>query len=159
VAAAYMLDPLTEGWLRYFDNRPEISNLQMIDSMQAMLTLGGTGTAAQQLRIDFIDVGQGDAILIQRGAMAILVDGGPEETQVADYLGSRGIEDVDLPVATHPHADHISGLADVLERFDVHEIWVNGDIADSQTYQNFAAAVAAERAGPRAGANAGSQGP
>ena len=57
---------------------------------------------------------------------------------------SRGIEDVDLLVATHPHADHIGGLADVLERFDVREIWVNGDTADSQIYQTFAAAVAAE---------------
>ena len=145
VAAAYMLDPSTEGWLRYFDNRPEISNLQMIDSMQAMLTLGGTPTPALQLRMDFIDVGQGDAILIQRGAVAVLVDGGPNETQVADYLQSRGIDDIDLLVATHPHADHIGGLADVLERFDVHEIWVNGDTTDSQTYANFAAAVAAER--------------
>ena len=65
---------------------------------------------------------------------------------MADYLQSRGIEDVDLLVATHPHADHIGGLAEVLERFDVREIWVNGDTATSQTYQNFAAAVAAERA-------------
>jgi len=78
--------------------------------------------------------------------VAILVDGCPDATEVADYLQSRGIEDIDLLVATHPHADHIGGLAEVLHRFDVREIWVNGDTADSQTYTDFAAAVASERA-------------
>ena len=146
VAAAYALDPQTEGWLRYFDGRPDVSNLVIIDGMQAILTLGGAAAPPAQLRVDFIDVGQGDAILIQRGAVAILVDGGPEADTVADYLRSRGIEDVDLLVATHPHADHIGGLTEVLERFEVGEIWVNGDTVTSQTYQNFAAAVAAERA-------------
>jgi len=104
VTAAYALDPLTQGWLRYFDGRPDVSNLPMIDGMQAVLTLGGAATPPPLLRMDFIDVGQGDAILIQRGSVAILVDGGPDETQVGDYLQSRGIEDVDLLVATHPHA-------------------------------------------------------
>jgi len=147
VAAAYALDPGTQGWLRYFDGRPEISNLAMIDGMQGMLTLGGAAApAVEMLTVDFIDVGQGDASLIQRGAVAILVDGGPDATQVADYLQSQGIEDVDLMVVTHPHADHIGGLPEVLERFDVREIWVNGDTSDSQTYQYFATAVAAERA-------------
>jgi len=147
VAAAYWLDPQTQAWLRYFDSRPEISNLVLLDGMQGMLILGGSAApAVEQLRVDFIDVGQGDAILVQRGAVAILIDGGPDATQVADYLEGRGIEDIDLLVATHPHADHIGGLAEVLERFDVQEIWVNGDTATSQTYQNFAAAVAAERA-------------
>ena len=60
VAAAYMLDPLTQGWLRYFDGRPEISNLAMIDGMQAMLTLGGAAAPAEQLGMDFIDVGGRD---------------------------------------------------------------------------------------------------
>jgi len=49
-------------------------------------------------------------------------------------------------VATHPHADHIGGLIDVLGLFDVHEVWTNGEIYTSQTYQDFAAAVSAEGA-------------
>jgi protein-disulfide isomerase len=88
VVAAYALDPQTQGWLRYFDGRPEINNLATIDGMRGMLTLGGTAAPAAQLRVDFIDVGQGDAILVQSGAVAILVDGGPDATTVADYLQS-----------------------------------------------------------------------
>jgi beta-lactamase superfamily II metal-dependent hydrolase len=98
------------------------------------------------LTVHFIDVGQGDAILIDKGDTDILVDGGPTSADVLAYLQGQGIADIDFLVATHPHADHIGGLADVLAQYQVNEIWVNGDTATSQTYQNFAAAVAAEGA-------------
>ena len=94
----------------------------------------------------FIEVGQGDAILTDKGETDILVDGGPSSTNVLAYLQSPGLGDLDLLVATHPHADHIGGLPDVLAQYPVGEIWVSGDTASSQTYQNFAAAVAAEGA-------------
>jgi beta-lactamase superfamily II metal-dependent hydrolase len=98
------------------------------------------------LTVHFIDVGQGDAILIDKGDTDILVDGGPTSANALAYLQGQGVDDIDLLVATHPHADHIGGLADVLAQYEVSEIWVNGDGATSQTYQNFAAAVAAEGA-------------
>ena len=98
------------------------------------------------LTIHFIDVGQGDAILIDKGDTDILVDGGPTSASVLTYLQGQGVGDIDLLVATHPHADHIGGLTAVLGQYQVSEIWVNGDTATSQTYQNFAGAVAAEGA-------------
>jgi competence protein ComEC len=96
--------------------------------------------------VHFIDVGQGDAILIDKGDTDILVDSGPTSTDVLAYLQGQGVADIDLLVATHPHADHIAGVPDVLAQYEVSEIWVNGDTATSQTYQNFAVAVAAEGA-------------
>jgi competence protein ComEC len=156
VDAAYWLDPQTQGWLRYFRGLPELTSLDTLDDLQGVLALGGaaispTATPSptptiEPLTMHFIDVGQGDAILIDKGETDILVDGGPTSASVLLYLQSQGIADIDLLVATHPHADHIGGLPDVLAQYPVNEIWVSGDTATSQTYQNFATAVAAEGA-------------
>jgi competence protein ComEC len=96
--------------------------------------------------IHFIDVGQGDAILVEAGDADILVDGGPSGSAVLSYLAGQHVPDIDLLVATHPHADHIGGLDDVLRQYTVREVWTNGATDTSQTYQSFAAAVAAEGA-------------
>jgi beta-lactamase superfamily II metal-dependent hydrolase len=96
--------------------------------------------------VHFIDVGQGDSILVEAGDADILVDGGPSGSAVLSYLAGQHVPDIDLLVATHPHADHIGGLDDVLAQYDVREVWTNGPTATSQTYQDFAAAVAGEGA-------------
>lgn len=158
VIAAYDLDPQTQGWSYWFAGQPGLSTLLTLDKGQGVLALGSleapvtpTTTPIPSptpavLTVHFIDVGQGDAILIDKGDTDILVDGGPTSADVLAYLQGQGIADIDFLVATHPHADHIGGLADVLAQYQVNEIWVNGDTATSQTYQNFAAAVAAEGA-------------
>lgn len=70
--------------------------------------------------VTFFDVGQGDAALVRsaRGA-TVLVDGGPDQHEVARKLAALGVRRLDLLVATHPHADHIAGLPAVLARFRV----------------------------------------
>jgi competence protein ComEC len=164
VDAAYWLDPQTQGWLRYFRALPELTSLDTLDNLQGVLALGGTAISPtatpspsptatpspsptpEALTVHFIDVGQGDAILIDRGETDILVDGGPTSASVLAYLQGQSLGDIDLLVATHPHADHIAGLADVMAQYSVNEIWVSGDTATSQTYETFATAVAAEGA-------------
>jgi competence protein ComEC len=69
------------------------------------------------LRIRFLDVGQGDAIVLEpAGAAPVLVDGGPPDAGVAEHLLASGIERLSAVVATHPEADHVGGLPDVLAR-------------------------------------------
>lgn len=77
------------------------------------------------LHISFLDVGQGDAILIQRGSQQILIDGGPSPQAIALALGEEmpfWDRTIDLIILTHPHTDHITGLVEVLNRYKVKQV-------------------------------------
>lgn len=108
--------------------------LIVITTWSAFLFVGD-----DKLHVYFFDVGQGDAILIRKGTFQILVDGGPDET-VLDHLGrtlppwDRTIE---LVVLTHPHADHVTGLLEVLRRYEIGEVWGTGVIHPTQVYVSF----------------------
>jgi competence protein ComEC len=72
------------------------------------------------LTVRVLDIGQGDSILITSPAGATaLIDGGPDDELDAQQLVSYGVKRLDAVVATHPHADHIAGLPQVLARFPV----------------------------------------
>lgn len=88
-------------------------------------------TAPATLTVTAIDVGQGDATLVEGAGARILVDGGPDEDAVAAWLRRRGIRRLDLVVLTHPHADHGDGLAAVLAGVDVGAFWLRHVEADS----------------------------
>lgn len=69
----------------------------------------------------FIDVGQGDAILIERGGHYALIDGGEyrARSKVTDYLDELGVQTIDYVIATHPHSDHIGGVSTVLGHYQI----------------------------------------
>ena len=86
-----------------------------------------------EMSVHMIDVGQGDSILIQTDEGAtMLVDAGERDQgdTVISYLRSQGIEQLDLVVGSHPHSDHIGGLADVIDAVEVETVWMP-DIPDS----------------------------
>ena len=66
------------------------------------------------MRVTFLDVGQGDATLIQVPQGSMLVDQGPPEANVAQQLRRFGIRELSLLVLTHPQRDHVGGAAEVL---------------------------------------------
>ena len=73
----------------------------------------------RQFTVTFLDVGQGDATLLQTpDGAAVLVDGGPPGTGLAGKLRDRGVRALDVVVLTHAQEDHQGGLADVLASFD-----------------------------------------
>lgn len=93
----------------------------------------------------FIDVGQGDSILIQLpNGRAILVDGGSRRQGkvVADYLASHGVDDLDMVVSTSPDADHLGGLVYLLENFNVKQAVDSGQSQRTKTYADYRAIVA-----------------
>jgi competence protein ComEC len=78
-----------------------------------------------ELHVSFLDVGQGDAILIQKGNQQVLIDGGPSSQDVTLGLGDRmpfWDRTIELVVLTHPHSDHLTGLVEVLKRYKVEQV-------------------------------------
>jgi competence protein ComEC len=86
-----------------------------------------------KLRVYFFDVGQGDSILIDAPMGRVLIDGGPDR-KVLSELGRAlpfGDKSIDVVVATHPDADHITGLVEVLGRYDVGVLIESGAVSDN----------------------------
>ncbi len=80
------------------------------------------GQASDYLTVRFLDVGQGDAIHIETpDGYEVLIDGGPSARVLRELAKGRPFFDreIDVVIATHPDTDHVGGLVDVLERYDV----------------------------------------
>jgi competence protein ComEC len=112
-------------------------------------------TPTGELKVHYIDVGQGDATLLQGPDFTILIDAGRHNrNDVVPYLQNQGIEIIDLLIATHPHADHIGQMDKVMENFSVKEVWMSGDEHTSKTFERVIDAILASSADyhePRAG--------
>ncbi len=106
------------------------------------------------LRITVLDVGQGDAILLEVAEGAVLVDQGPPEANVAKQLDALGVDELAALVLTHPQRDHIGGAADVLDRVDVHSV-LDPPIPAQSADHEAALAAASERRVPVVQARAG----
>lgn len=103
--------------------------------------------ASGELRVWFFDIGQGDAtLIITPDGHQILIDGGPDRAVLAKLGEVMPPWDrtLDAVVATHPDADHIGGLAAVLERYEVSRVVWNGDDKDTAVAAAFDAAREAE---------------
>lgn len=73
------------------------------------------------MKVHFIDVGQGDAILVQVNNINLLIDSGPKENKrnLLNYLDSLKISTLDYVIATHPHEDHIGNMHSIINRYNV----------------------------------------
>ena len=91
------------------------------------------------LRVNYIDVGQGDSIFIQLpNKETMLIDAGEayEVDNVINYLNNLGIKKIDYVVGTHPHTDHIGGLEEVINTFDVEAIYMPKVSSNSKTFED-----------------------
>ena len=87
----------------------------------------------------FIDVGQGDANFIELpNGDTMLIDAGIASSgdDIIEYIEDLGYTDIDYVIATHPHADHIGGMAEVIEAFDIGTIYMPRAVSTSKTYEN-----------------------
>jgi competence protein ComEC len=109
--------------------------------------------SVQKLRVNVIDVGQGDAVLVEfPDGKTMLVDAGPRtmsydagERSVVPFLKRRNISTIDLLVVSHPHSDHIGGAPAVLEQCDVKRVIDSGQPIRSEIYSTYLRDVRGER--------------
>jgi competence protein ComEC len=112
--------------------------------------------AADALRVSFLDIGQGDATLLQAGRHAVLVDAGPPGGPVLRRLGSEGVRALDLLVATHAQADHLGASAAVLRAMPVGAV-LDGRDGVREAWGSAMAVRARERRVPLLAPHAGSE--
>lgn len=90
------------------------------------------------LRVHFIDVGQGDAILVESRETTVLIDGGElmesDGEGLLEYLAGQNVKSFDFIVSTHPHADHIGGLIQVLSNYPVKAVYDSGRPHTTRTF-------------------------
>ncbi len=106
------------------------------DLIEGDYSLGGPSPPPSgSLSVSFIDVGQGDGVLVQAGGTNHLIDAGRAEEgpNVVDFLRSREVRELDGIVVSNPDADHIGGFLDVFDAFAVERVYVSVPFGSPET--------------------------
>ena len=122
----------------------QVLHLENFTQNSTAIGENGNRVIEDQLKIHYIDVGQGDSILIQNEDAAILIDGGTNESgdKLLKYLEEQGVETLNYVIATHPHEDHIGGLDEVISTINIVEnVWMIKKSAATKTFENLVQAI------------------
>lgn len=103
---------------------------------------------AGTLQVRYLDIGQGDSILITTpNGFTMLIDGGEKNSGSLDYLRTYNVKRINIMVATHPDADHIGGLVDILRSgIPIDEVITSGYTSTTRTYEQFLDGIISSKA-------------
>ena len=96
-------------------------------------------TPSEDLKVHFLDVGQGDSIFIELPTNeTILIDASIKDAsnKIINYLREENVSKIDYVFATHPHSDHIGGMSAVIKTFDIGQIYMPKAVTTTKTYEN-----------------------
>jgi competence protein ComEC len=124
-----------------------LSSIGLICLSWAVWAVGFSRTVSET-RVTFLDVGQGDSILIQApGNIDVLIDGGPDN-RVVEKLGERlpfFDRTIELLILTHPDSDHVNGLPEVARRYRINQVVITGVKNELPTYTAFLELLAKQK--------------
>lgn len=123
---------------QFSENSGQAENIENTETTEVIGT--------QEMKVHFLDVGQGLAILVQLGDEVLIYDGGERDTSsvVVAYLKEQGITEIDYLISSHYDSDHVSGLIGCLYVFDVKNVIGSNYVHDSKIYTSFMTAVKEE---------------
>lgn len=98
------------------------------------------------MEVSYLDVGQGDSAYIRVNDFDILIDAGPksDSDRLLEQLKAKNIDDFEMIIATHPHEDHIGGMTDVFQQYDVESFYMPSVTHTTKTFENMVKAVSNE---------------
>lgn len=120
---------------------------ELMDRMGNGIENTDSGSGKGILEVHYIDIGQGDSILIKQGDSAMLIDAG-KGTAVWSYLLSQDVDTLTYAIGTHPDADHIGGLDVVLYKLDCETILLPDCVNDTKTYEELVDTIAEKNKQP-----------
>ena len=109
----------------------------MVHSIYVYFVNPESGTVYNDIvSVHYIDAGQADAALILGENFSMLIDAGDySNNTVVEYLRGNGIKELDYVVATHPHSDHIGGMADVINEFEIENFIMPNAVHTSPSFE------------------------
>lgn len=130
---------LLESLKQNIENAP----LENVDNVDKETSSNENVIVDGNLVIDYINVGQGDSILIRQGQHAMLIDGGTTECkeELLNFLQAENIKSFDYIVGTHPHEDHIGSLDEVVNTYDFDTILFSRVTSNTKNFEELVTAV------------------
>lgn len=100
-----------------------------------------------QLTVRMLDIGQGDAFLLEKDGKFVMIDTGDIEhrDQIVALLHKYKVKEISKIIITHPHADHLGGMNAIFKNFKVDAIYDDGMPADTGSYKNYLKQIKANK--------------
>lgn len=143
--SAFRVSNFIERLDKLLNRQPAVTEIQKDNSESNNDNINSkTEALTDELKVTFLDVGQGDCSVIELpNGEIMMIDAGEngKEKLIFNFLDSITANKIDYLIATHPHSDHIGGMEEVISAYDIGEVYMPDAVHTSQTFKNMVNAI------------------